>query len=162
MPLPLYVLIVEDSESDARLIVRWLKQAGYDVLAEQVETAEQMRAALAQRTWDVVLSDYQLPQFNGRAALALLQAQQQDIPFIVVSGMIGEESAVALMKAGAHDYVMKGNLARLAPAVAREREQAAIRRERRQAEAALRVSDVAMKAVSQGVIITGPDRCIHC
>ena len=120
MNIPLAVLIVEDSESDAQLIVRLLKKAGYDLVYEQTETLEQMRAALEKQNWDVVISDYHLPQFDGRAALELLKEKQQDIPFIVVSGAIGEETAVAMMKAGAHDYLMKGNLARLVPAVARE------------------------------------------
>jgi diguanylate cyclase (GGDEF)-like protein/PAS domain S-box-containing protein len=134
MVMPLTILMVEDSESDAQLIVRLLKKAGYEISFEQVQTAEQMRAALEERTWDVVISDYNLPQFDGRAALELLKETGQDIPFIIVSGVIGEESAVAMMKAGAHDYLMKSNLARLVPAVARELEQAQDRRERKQAE----------------------------
>ena len=116
MTTSLAVLLVEDSESDAQLIVRLLKKAGYDVVSEQVETAEQMRAALGKRAWDIVISDYSLPQFDGRAALTLLRETGQDIPFIVVSGTIGEETAVAMMKAGAHDYLLKGHLARLIPA----------------------------------------------
>jgi diguanylate cyclase (GGDEF)-like protein/PAS domain S-box-containing protein len=141
MAIPLAVLIVEDSENDAQLIVHLLQKAGYEVISEQVETAEQMSSALEERTWNIVISDYNLPQFNGRAALELLKEKQQDIPFIVVSGMLGEESAVAMMKAGAHDYLMKNNLARLVPAVERELEQAQGRRERRQAELALRENE---------------------
>jgi PAS domain S-box-containing protein len=141
MPVPLAVLIVEDMESDAQLIVRLLKKAGYELVFEQVETAEQMRAALESRSWDIVISDYKLPQFDGRAALQLLQDTRRDLPFIVVSGTIGEETAVSMMKAGAHDYLIKGNLARLAPAVKRELEQAEMRRGRRQAEEALRESE---------------------
>ena len=141
MAIPLAVLIVEDSENDAQLIVHLLQKAGYEVISEQVETAGQMTSALEERTWNIVISDYNLPQFNGRAALELLKEKQQDIPFIVVSGMLGEESAVAMMKAGAHDYLMKDNLARLVPAVERELEQAQGRRERRQAELALRESE---------------------
>jgi len=137
----LAVLIVEDSESDAQLVVRLLKKAGYEVISEQVETAEQMCAALEKRIWDVVISDYSLPQFNGSAALELLTKKQLDTPFIVVSGVIGEENAVALMKAGAHDYLRKDNLARFVPAVKRELEQAEIRRERKQSEQALRESE---------------------
>ena len=138
MPVPLAVLIVEDMESDAQLLVRLLKKADYELVYEQVETAEQMRSALEKRTWDIVISDYSLPQFDGQAALELLKERQQDIPFIVVTGKLGEESAVAMMKAGAHDYLMKDNLVRLVPAVARELEQAQDRRKRKQAENALR------------------------
>ena len=134
MELPLAVLIVEDLESDAQLIIRLLRKTGYEVISEQVETAEQMRAALEKRTWDIVISDYSLPQFDGHAALDILKEKQRDIPFIVVSGAIGEETAVAMMKAGANDYLMKGNLARLAPAVSRELEQAQNRRAHRLAE----------------------------
>jgi diguanylate cyclase (GGDEF)-like protein/PAS domain S-box-containing protein len=137
----LAVLIVEDSESDALLIIRLLKKAGYDVMFERVETAEQMRSALEKRNWDIVISDYSLPQFGGQAALELLKAKQTDTPFIVVSGTIGEENAVALMKAGAHDYLIKDNLARLIPAVRRELDQAVIRRARKLSEEALRESE---------------------
>ena len=141
MHIPLAVLIVEDSESDTQLIVRLLKNAGYDVIFERVATAEQMRSALEIRTWDIVISDYSLPQFDGRAALELLKEKQPDIPFLIVSGAIGEEIAVAMMKAGAHDYLIKGNLAHLAQAVARELEQAQSQRERKQAENALKESE---------------------
>jgi two-component system cell cycle sensor histidine kinase/response regulator CckA len=139
--VPLAVLIVEDSENDALLIIHLLRKAGYEVAFERVETAEGMRSALEKGTWDIVISDYNLPQFSGPAALELLKAVQVDLPFIVVSGVIGEESAVALMKAGAHDYLLKDNLARLVPAVQRELEQAGIRRERQRAEQALRESE---------------------
>jgi diguanylate cyclase (GGDEF)-like protein/PAS domain S-box-containing protein len=138
---PLAVLIVEDSENDALLIIHLLRKAGYEVAFERVETAEEMRSALEKGTWDIVISDYNLPQFSGPAALELLKSVQVDLPFIVVSGVIGEESAVALMKAGAHDYLLKANLARLVPAVRRELEQAEIRRERQRAEQALRESE---------------------
>ena len=113
MEKPLSVLIIEDSASDAGLMLRQLAQADFDVHHERVETAEEMRAALAAQEWDIVLSDYRLPGFHADAALALLQTSGHDIPFIVVSGAIGEETAVELMRAGAHDYLMKNNLARL-------------------------------------------------
>jgi putative nucleotidyltransferase with HDIG domain len=128
------VLIVEDSESDTQLVVRWLKKAGYEINFKQVETGMEMRLALEKQAWDIVISDYNLPKFNGNAALALLQETGQDIPFIVISGTVGEEIAVGMMKAGATDYLMKGNLARLAPVIERELIQAKTRRERMQAE----------------------------
>ena len=134
METPLRVLLIEDSESDAALVIRQLEKADYAVTVERVETAAQMTAALEKQAWDCVIADYQLPQFDAPAALAVLQATGLDLPFIVVSGTIGEETAVALMKAGAHDYLMKDKLARLAPAVKRELAEAQSRRERRQAE----------------------------
>jgi diguanylate cyclase (GGDEF)-like protein/PAS domain S-box-containing protein len=159
--MPLAVLIVEDSESDALLIVRLLKKAGYEVVFERVETTEQMQSALEKRAWDIVISDYNLPQFGGCAALELQKERQPDIPFIVVSGMIGEESAVAMMKAGVHDYLIKDNLVRLAPAVERELEQAKIRRERKQAEQELRASEeryrTLVEQASDGIFIADSD-----
>jgi diguanylate cyclase (GGDEF)-like protein/PAS domain S-box-containing protein len=152
--IPLAVLIVEDSESDAQLLVHLLKKAGYELVYEQVETAEQMRSALEKQTWDVVISDYSLPQFDGRSALELLKEKQRDIPFIVVSGAIGEETAVAMMKAGAHDYLMKGNLARLAPAVARELGQAEVRREQKRTENQLRQLSRAVEHSPASIVIT--------
>jgi signal transduction histidine kinase len=134
MPLPLRVLLVEDSEDDAVLLARELRRGDYAPALRRVETAAAMRAALAD-PWDLVISDYALPQFSGLDALSLLRASGLDIPFIVVSGAIGEEVAVAAMKAGAHDYLMKDNLARLVPAIQRELREAGERRRRRLAEA---------------------------
>ncbi len=142
----LHVLLVEDSESDAELTILLLTTAGYDVVHERVETAGEMQAALDRQAWDIVLADYRLPQFDAPAALRLLQRTGLDIPFIVVSGTVGEETAVAVMKAGAHDYLMKDNLTRLAPAVRRELAEAQTRRERRQAEEALRRSNLELQA----------------
>jgi diguanylate cyclase (GGDEF)-like protein/PAS domain S-box-containing protein len=159
--IPLAVLIVEDSESDAQLIVRLLRKAGYEVVSEQIETAEQMRSALEKQPWDVVISDYSLPQFDGSAALELLKEKQHDVPFIVVSGAIGEETAVAMMKAGAHDYLMKGNLARLAPAVARELGQAEVRREQKRTEDQLRQLSRAVKYSPASIVITDVNGCIE-
>lgn len=124
------VLLVEDSEADARLIVRALRDGGYDPTWARVETSEAMQRALERQTWDVVLADYTMPRFSAPEALRLLQTTEQDIPFIVVSGTIGEERAVEMMKAGAHDYILKGNLTRLAPAIARELREAEVRRDR--------------------------------
>ena len=147
MNTPLRVLMVEDSESDAGLIIRRLQGAGYDLVHERVETAGEMRTALAQPDWDIVLADYKMPQFSASAALEILKASGRDLPFIIVSGTIGEEKAVAMMKAGAHDYVMKHNLARLVPAVARELGEAEGRRERRRAEEALLKSEAALSSI---------------
>ncbi len=137
---PLRVLLVEDSESDAALIVRQLGKAGYAVSQERVETAGQMRAALEGPEWDIVIADYSLPEFDAPAALVILQQTGLDLPFIIVSGHIGEETAVALMRAGAHDYLMKDHLARLAPVVERELGEARMRRERRRAGEQLKLN----------------------
>ena len=131
---PLRVLIVEDSEDDALLLVRTLRRGGYDLTFERVETAAAMKAALDQQTWDVVISDYSMPHFSGLAALTLLKESKLGLPFIILSGAIGEETAVGAMKAGAHDYIMKGNLARLIPAIERELQDAEVRRERKALE----------------------------
>jgi PAS domain S-box-containing protein len=136
MPEPLRVLIVEDSQDDALLIVRELRRSGWELSFERVETAAAMTAALEVQPWDLIISDYSLPQFGGPAALALTKQKGLDIPFISVSGAIGEDIAVEMMKAGAHDYVMKNNLARLAVAVSRELRAAEERRVRRRTEAA--------------------------
>jgi signal transduction histidine kinase/CheY-like chemotaxis protein len=130
-PSPLRVLLVEDSPDDAALVLAQLRRDGYAPTAQRVENADELRAALVDGAWDCVLSDYQLPRFGGLEALRILQQSGQDLPFIVVSGAIGEDTAVAVMKAGAHDYVMKGALARLCPAIEREMRDVAVRRERR-------------------------------
>jgi len=137
----LHVLIIEDSESDAELVIRRLKKGGYTIYHERVETAEEMKAALAMLSWDIIIADYKLPHFNAPSALLLLQKSGLDIPFIVVSGTVGEETAVEVMKAGAHDYLMKDKLTRLAPAVKRELAESLVRRERQQAEEKLRESE---------------------
>jgi diguanylate cyclase (GGDEF)-like protein/PAS domain S-box-containing protein len=134
MSRDLAVLIVEDVESDAELAIRWLKKAGHEVVYARVESASQLKDAVEEQAWDVIIADYSLPQFSAPAALKLLQETGLDIPFIVVSGTIGEEIAVAMMKAGAHDYLLKDNLARLAPAIERELDQAQVRHARKQME----------------------------
>ncbi|MHC1742726.1 MAG: response regulator [Syntrophobacteraceae bacterium] len=141
MPHSLRVLLVEDSERDAELIVRHLRKGGLVLSPERVDTPAQMRQAIERQDWDLVISDHNMPQFDAPAALEVLRSSGRDIPFIVVSGTIGEEKAVALMKAGANDYVIKDNLARLLPAVERELRDAEERRERRRAEQALRDSE---------------------
>lgn len=132
----LRLLMVEDSEADTWLIVRELQRAGFRLEFERVETAGAMREALAAHPWDLIISDYTMPLFGGPAALALYHEKGLDIPFISVSGVMGEETAVEMMKAGAHDYVMKDRLARLAPVVTRELRAAQERRVKLQTEAA--------------------------
>jgi signal transduction histidine kinase len=131
-PTPLRALIVEDRAADADLILRELKRGGFVTTHERVETADALRAALDKQAWDIVLSDYYLPTFDAPAALAVLQASGYDVPFIVVSGSVGEDTAVAAMRAGATDYIMKDRLQRLPPAVAKALAEAAVRRERLQ------------------------------
>jgi PAS domain S-box-containing protein len=132
----LRLLIVEDSEDDTWLIVRQLQQAGLHPDFQRVETLGALREALDGGTWDLIICDFSLPQFGGPAALAIYRQHELDIPFIIVSGAIGEETAVEMMKAGAHDYVMKNNLARLGPVVHRELAAAKERCARKQVEAA--------------------------
>ncbi|MFA5182094.1 MAG: response regulator [Syntrophales bacterium] len=141
MGKPLRILIVEDSEDDALLAIHALGKGGYDPAYERVEAAAAMGEALRKERWDIILCDYQLPQFNGLAAIALLRESRIDIPLIIVSGAIGEETAVECMRLGARDYIMKGNLSRLVPAVKRELEETESRRRRKQAEEALRESE---------------------
>jgi PAS domain S-box-containing protein len=137
---PLRCLIVEDAEDDAVLVLRQLRTGNYDVTWERVDTPEAMRAALDRQPWDLVLADYKMPRFSGLAALELLRASGLDLPFIMVSGTMGEDQAVAAMKAGADDYLMKGRLAHLVVAVERELRNAAERRERNQVAAELQLS----------------------
>lgn len=131
MESKLRVLIVEDSEDDALLMKRAIRKGGYNIEAECVETAEKMKALLEEKTWDVILSDYNMPHFSGLEALKLVKEFGIDIPFIIISGTIGEETAVEAMKAGAHDYVMKNNMQRLLPAIEREMRESKNRFERK-------------------------------
>ncbi len=137
----LWVLHVEDSENDAALVRRHLENAGYDVYSERVQDAGHMRAALARAAWDVVICDYHVPQFGAPAALRVLHEAHQDIPFIVVSGVAGEDLAVAMMKLGAQDFLRKDRLALLAPAVERELREAPNRLQGAQAEKELLQSE---------------------
>src|SRR6266567_2578552 len=118
--LPLRLLIIEDSEDDALLLVRELRKAEFDPDFVRIETPQALEAALDTHTWDAVIADYSLPAFTGLDALRIIRARGLDLPFILVSGVSGEERAVEAMKAGAHDYIMKGNYPRLAPALERE------------------------------------------
>jgi DNA-binding NtrC family response regulator len=132
---PLRVLVIEDSGPDAELIIAELVRGRYDIMWERVQTADAMQAALQRATWDVILSDYNMPTFSAPAALEVLHSIGQDIPFLIISGTIGEETAVTALKAGAHDFFVKGRLSRLVPAIERALADVAGRRERVQADA---------------------------
>ena len=156
----LATLIVEDSEADAELILRELQDGGFDPICERVDTEPAMAAALDRRDWDIIISDYSMPQFGGEAALALLKERKLDLPFISVSGVMGEDVAVAMMKAGAHDYVMKDDLKRLVPAVERELEAAVARRERRRAQESMSLLAAIVASSDDAIISTTLDGMI--
>ncbi|TAN63876.1 hybrid sensor histidine kinase/response regulator [bacterium] len=155
----LRVLIVEDSEADEALILRVLSLGGFVVLSERVDLAGLLISALKDKEWDIVISDYMLPSFNGLDALRIVKATGLDLPFIIVSGAIGEDVAVAAMKAGAHDYIMKGALSRLCPAVRRELTEAGVRKSKAKMEAEARDLQArlihANKMTSIGVLAAG-------
>ena len=154
MSKPIRVLLVEDSADDADLILNQLERGGYAPIYQRVDNAAAMNQALEQQ-WDVVLADHNLPKFSSTAALALLQSKGQDLPFIIVSGSIKDEIAVAAMKSGAHDYLMKGNLARLVPAIERELAEAASRQERQRIQSELKESEdrwqLALRGTNDGI-----------
>jgi two-component system cell cycle sensor histidine kinase/response regulator CckA len=161
MKTPLRVLIVEDSENDALMTLRSVEKGNYSIEYEIVQTAERMEASLQGRTWDIILCDYQMPRFTGFEALKILKQSGLDIPLIIISGTIGEEIAVECMKAGADDYLMKGHLSRLVPAIERERREAENRAERKrleigqkQAESELRFRNILL-STQQEVSIDG-------
>ncbi|HVW30447.1 MAG TPA: PAS domain S-box protein [Polyangiaceae bacterium] len=141
MATPLNVLIVEDVESDAMLLLIELRRNGYDVTHERVDTADAMREALDRRPWDIVISDYSMPRFDATEALAVLRQRGEDIPLIIVSGTIGEDTAVGALQAGANDFLVKGKLARLKPAIERELREKQQRAARRRVEQSLRESE---------------------
>ncbi|TVQ63352.1 MAG: response regulator [Spirulina sp. DLM2.Bin59] len=147
----LHLLLIEDSDDDAQLLLRIMRRAGFDLVWERVQTAQAFEEALSHQPWEVIVSDYHLPSFDAPTALAILNASQRDIPFLVVSGTIGEKLAVDMMKAGASDYLMKGNLARLPEAIRREVREANTRAERRQAGQALRESERRSRAVLMAI-----------
>jgi two-component system cell cycle sensor histidine kinase/response regulator CckA len=142
---PLRVLMVEDSEDDAELILRELRRGGFDVTHRRVETADAMREALAGKPWDIVLSDFSMPEFSAPGALAVRRASGLDIPLIIVSGTIGEDIAVRSLHAGAQDFILKGKLSRLLPAIERELREHRSREAHREAEDALRASEARLK-----------------
>ena len=134
----LRVLIVEDSEQDAALLIRELRKADYVPIHRRVETAAEMADALESGKWDIVLSDYVMPGFSGLGAVRVVQQKDLDLPIIIISGQIGEDTAVEAMKAGAQDYIIKGNLKRLGPTIERELDEA----ERAEAR---RITDIRIK-----------------
>ena len=155
MPIPLCVLLVEDSEDDAELLALEFKRAGYIPTIKRVDTAEDMHQELSkdvagQAAWDIIISDYAMPHFNGMDALALYNESGLDIPFILLSGAIGEDIAVNAMVHGAHDYILKDRMTRLIPAIERELREARLRCEKREAEEALRQSEERLKLVLEG------------
>ena len=152
----LRTLIIDDSADDAELLIRELRRESYDVSAERTDTEAGLKAALDDQTWDIVLCDFHMPRFSGAEALKIVRERDPDVPFIFVSGAIGEDVAVGAMKAGAQDYVMKGNLKRLAPAIERELRDAAVRRERATAESRQRM----MEARYRQILSIAPDAII--
>jgi PAS domain S-box-containing protein len=149
----LRLLLVEDDPNDAELVLRAVERAGFHVTSDRVQTAAECHQALDTHQWDFVLSDYSLPQFNAMGALRCLHERNLDLPFVVVSGTIDEESAVTILKAGAHDFVTKQNLARLGPAIRRELQDARVRAERRDAQRDLK----AQRDMLRLVIDTNPN-----
>lgn len=156
MTRPLRALIIDDSAEDSELLVRDLKREGYDLSTERTDTAAGLEAALDAQSWDIVLCDYNMPRFSGLEALRIVRARGLDVPFIFVSGAMGEDVAVSAMKAGAQDYVMKGHLKRLAPAIERELRDAAVRRERTYAE----VRRNSMEARYRQILSIAPDAIV--
>ncbi|MBC2605150.1 PAS domain-containing response regulator [Pelagicoccus albus] len=154
----LRVLIVEDSKIEAKFTVNLLKKNGYEVASARVETHDDMKEQLDTASWDIVISDYQMPAFDGMKALQLFLSYNLDIPFILVSGKIGEETAVDLMKMGAQDYIMKGNTARLIPAIESHLKDAANRREKVRLESKLRESEAQYRGFFENAAI-GIFRC---
>jgi PAS domain S-box-containing protein len=164
MSILLRLLLIEDSEDDARMLIDEIARGGFDVQWERVETPEAMASALDGVPWDLIISDNVLLHFEGLAVLELFQEKELDLPFIIVSGKSGEELAVRAMKAGAHDYILKNNLSRLVPAIGREMREAAGRREGRWAEKALRQSEERFHALFEnapvGIVIHRQGRII--
>lgn len=153
MPKPLRILCVEDSEDDAELLLRELRKGGFDPHHVRVENETAMRQALSSSSWDIVVSDYSMPNFDGISALNVLKRTGQDIPFIIVSANIGEEIAVMAMKAGAHDFIMKDKLARLVPAIERELKEATVRARHQQTESEMRKLTGAIEQTTDAVMI---------
>lgn len=154
MNKPLHILIVEDSEDDTVLILRALRQGGFEPDYQRVETADEMGRAMDEQHWEVILSDYNMPHFNAIDAFSLMQERGLDLPFIIVSGAIGEETAVQAMKIGVHDYILKGRLARLIPVIERELREARVRQQKHLVETDLRLAAKVFESSVEGITIT--------
>lgn len=150
-PQCLRALMVEDVEDDALLTFRELKRNGFDPVYERVDTAPAMKKALLEKQWDIILCDYKMPHFSAPAAIALLKEMKLDIPIIIVSGNIGEETAIECMRLGAQDYIMKTNLSRLCPAITRELEEASTRDKKKQAEALLSQQQAKYRSILENI-----------
>lgn len=162
MSKQLHVLLVEDSEDDALLLLRELKKGGYQVEYERVDTPDAMSAALDSGKWDIIIADHVMPHFSGLSALKLLKKKEIDLPFILVSGKIEDDIAVESMKAGAQDFINKHNFARLVPAIERELAEADVRLKRKLAEEALRKSEEKYRSIvetaNEGIFVVDRER----
>lgn len=147
MNIPLKILLIEDSEDDALLLIREIREGGYSPEYRRVDNAEEMISAVDSEVWDIVIADYALPGFSGMAALGIISEKDLNLPAIMISGKMGEDAAVDAMKAGANDYLIKGNYARLVPAIERELREAEVRRERSEAQKALQHSEARYRAI---------------
>lgn len=151
MKQPLRILLIEDSDEDAELLLAEIEHGGYQPIHRRADTAQATREALASELWDIVICDYKMPQFSGLAALGIVRKHDPDLPFIISSGNIGEDIAVEAMRAGAHDYVMKNNRARLIPAIERELRDSVVRRNGRQAQRELEENEARFRAIVSNV-----------
>jgi two-component system, cell cycle sensor histidine kinase and response regulator CckA len=156
----LQVLVVDDSENDTRLLLEEMRRNHYDPFHQRVQTAADFISALGRRAWDVIISDFLMPEFSGPAALKLLQEKGFDIPFIVVSSTCGEDVAVDMMKAGADDFIARENLSRLVPAIEREMKAAQTRRERNRAETAMHFLAAIVESSDDAIYGKTPDGTI--
>jgi PAS domain S-box-containing protein len=147
----LQVLMIDDSENDVLLIIRELKKGGYNPVYERVETAVAMKKALKEKQWDIILCDYKMPNFNAFSAIAILKRANINAPLILISGAIGEETALECMRLGAQDYIMKANFSRLCPTIARELEETEIRNKKKRAEEALHHSEEKHRAILENI-----------
>lgn len=149
MGIPIRILLIEDLEDDALLLLHEVRRGGFDPVCERVDNPQGMLAALDGNAWDIIISDHRMPHFSAPAALNILKKSGIDLPFIIVSGTMGEDLAVEALKAGANDYIIKGSFSRLIPAINRSIKEASVRRERKRAEEALRESEEKFRTLFQ-------------
>ena len=164
MSRPLRVLVIEDSDDDAELLLRELRRVGYEPLSERVDTAPALTRAL-EASWDLIVCDFRMPTLDALTALALVRGRQIDTPFIIVSGTVGEEHAVAALRSGAQDFVLKQNLTRLGPAIERELRDSETRIKRALAETTLRATEASFRAafelIPDGVLVCRDGLVVH-